>query len=187
MKIRRYISEGLILSAWLATLIACASTRRPESELLRDLDSTSPSVVCDALQALEKEYPNSATARPAIVAKLDDPRERVRRKAARVLGATATRLDDVETAKVVVLLSSRNVDAVLDGLKALRGTANASSVPAIVPLLLHPDRYVKRDACRTLAVIGDKSLVPAIEPLLGNPDHEVAEDARVAITRLQGK
>ena len=186
MQIRRFAIHGFLFAAVVTFFAACSSTR-PESELLRDLDSPHAGVVCDALQALEKQYPGSAAARPKIVAKLDDPRVEVRRKAARVLGAMGTRLDDAETAKVVVLLSSQNVDTVIDGLKALRGTGNASAVPAIVPLLAHPNRYVKRDACRTLAVLGDRSVVPAIEPLVGNPDHEVDEDARLAIARLREK
>lgn len=185
MPTRRFVAAGLVVAAVVA-LCACASTR-PESELLRNLDSPSAGVVCDALQALEKQYPGSAAARPKIVAKLDDSREEVRRKAARVLGSMGTRLDDAETAKVVVLLSSRDVDTVIDGLKALRGTANASAVPAIVPLLKHSNRYVKRDACRTLAVLGDRSVIPAIQPLVGDRDHEVDEDARLAIARIREK
>ena len=186
MKIRRFAVEGLVFSAVVAVLASCASTR-PESELLRDLNSPSANVVCDALQGLEKRYPDSDAARTQIIARLDDPREEVRRKAARVLGAIGVRLDDGQTAKVVALLSSPDGDAVIDGLKALRGTGNASAVPAILPLLRHSDRYVKRDACRTLAVLGDRSIVPAIEPLANHPDHEVAEDARLAIARLQQK
>src|SRR5512135_2535270 len=85
MPTRRFVAAGFVFAAVVA-LSACASTR-PESELLRDLDSPSAGVVCDALQALEKQYPGSAAARPKIVAKLDDSREEVRRKAARVLGS----------------------------------------------------------------------------------------------------
>ena len=186
MKIRSLSVAGAILPALAVLSISCASSRS-ESEFLRDLNSSSTNTVCDALQGLEKRYPDSAAARERIVAKLDDPREEVRRKAARVLGAIGVRLDDEQTGKVVGLLSSRDVDAVIDGLKALRGTGNASAVPAIVPLLTSSNRYVKRDACRTLAILGDRSVIPAIEPLANHPDHEIAEDARRAIARLQGK
>ncbi len=186
MQIHRLLLGGFRFAAIVVLFASCASTR-PESELLRDLDSPSAGVVCDALQALEKQYPGSPTARPKIVARLDDSREEVRRKAARVLGAMGTRLDDAGTAKVAALLSSRDVDAVIDGLKALRGIGNPSATAAIVPLLQHPNRYVKRDACRTLAVLGDRTLVPAIEPLVGNPDREIDEDARLAIARLKDK
>lgn len=186
MKIRSLSARVLFLSGLVALFVSCASSR-PESELLRKLNSSSTNAVCDALQSLEKQYPNSAAAREQIIAKLDDPREEVRRKAARVLGSIGVRLDDEQTARVAVLLSSRDVEAVIDGLKALRGTGNASAVPAILPLLKHPNRYVTRDACRTLAVLGDKSIVPAIEPLANHRDHEIAEDARRAIARLQEK
>ena len=44
----------------------------------------------------------------------------------------------------------------MEGLKALRGLKAQSTIPKIVTLLKHADPNVKRDACRTLAVLGDK-------------------------------
>ena len=48
-------------------------------------------------------------------------------------------------------------------------------------------RAAKRDACRTLAVLGDKSVVPSIEPLLKYPDLNVQKDAMDAIALLKAK
>jgi hypothetical protein len=49
------------------------------------------------------------------------------------------------------------------------------------------NQHVQRDACRTLAVLGDKSTVPSIEPLLKNSNAEVVQDAQAAIAVLQNK
>jgi HEAT repeat protein len=72
-------------------------------------------------------------------------------------------------------------------LKALRGLDAPSAVPEITPLLNHPNSHIVRDACRTLAVIGDKSLIPQIEPLLKNPEPAVQKDAQDAIVALKAK
>ena len=138
-----------------------------------------------ALQGLEKEYPESPTAHAAVASKLKDPREKVVRKAARVLGAIHAPVDRKILADITPLLKSPNKDAVIDGLKALRGLDSKSTIPEILPLLSSPDENIKRDACRTLAEIGDASLVPKIEPLLNDPNKKVQEDARNAISRLK--
>jgi hypothetical protein len=46
---------------------------------------------------------------------------------------------------------------------------------------------VVRDACRTLAVLGNKDVIPLIEPLLNSPDSKVKKDAQDAITTLRSK
>ena len=75
----------------------------------------------------------------------------------------------------------------MQALKALRGLKAESTVPKIVPLLQNPDQNIKRDACRTLAVIGGKDNVKDIEPLLKDPDKAVVEDAQKAIAALNIK
>ena len=57
----------------------------------------------------------------------------------------------------------------------------------MLPLLSNPDENIKRDTCRTLAVVGDASLVPKIEPLLSDPNKKVQEDARDAIAALKNR
>ena len=44
-----------------------------------------------------------------------------------------------------------------------------------------------RDACRTLAVLGNKSLIPDIKPLLQVPDLAVQKDAADAISIFERK
>jgi HEAT repeat protein len=61
------------------------------------------------------------------------------------------------------------------------------TIPKIVTLLKYPDANVKRDACRTLAVIADKSVVPDIQPLLQDPEPAVVKDANDAIFTLNAK
>lgn len=63
----------------------------------------------------------------------------------------------------------------------------AGSVPEILPFLKNSNAYLMRDACRTLAVIGNDGLIPQIEPLLTNPDTKVRKDAQDAITALRSK
>jgi HEAT repeat protein len=56
-----------------------------------------------------------------------------------------------------------------------------------MPLLNSPTPNVIRDACRTLAVLGNKDLVPSIEPLLKHADKKVQADAQDAIYKLKQK
>ena len=44
-------------------------------------------------------------------------------------------------------------------------------------MLQNPNKNVVRDACRTLAVLGDKSLIPTLKPLLEVSDLAVQKDA----------
>ena len=75
----------------------------------------------------------------------------------------------------------------MDGLIALRGLKAQAVVPQIVPFLKHSNSYVIRDACRTLAVLGNKDLIPSIEPLLNHSDPKVKQDAQDAIYKLRSK
>jgi len=158
-----------------------------EASLIADLSSSKQGTVTDALAKLEKEYPNSTKAQDAIKKLLADPRPKVARKAARVLGAIHAPVNQTDINHICALLKSSNVDEVTDGLKALRGLNAPSAVPEILPVLKSPTPNLVRDACRTLAVLGDKSLIPTIEPLLNDPNPKVQKDARDAIFALKAK
>jgi HEAT repeat protein len=183
----------MIRRALLFTVIAlfAASTalasKKTEEEWIAQLASADEGKVTSALQGLEKEYPESPKARAKIISMLKDPREKVQRKAARVLGAINAKVDAKVLADITPLLKSTNKDAVVDGLKALRGLDAASTVPQILPLLSSPDENIKRDACRTLADIADPSVISRIEPLLSDANKKVQEDARTAIAKLKMK
>ena len=71
--------------------------------------------------------------------------------------------------------------------KSLRGIRGYKTVADILPLLHHSHLNVIRDACRTLAALGNKTNIPAIEPLLKHADKEVRKDAQDAITILSAK
>jgi hypothetical protein len=60
-------------------------------------------------------------------------------------------------------------------------------VSQITPSLTHPNTHVVRDACRTLAVLGNKESIPSIEPLLKHVEPAVRKDAQDAITSLRSK
>jgi len=170
-----------------AVSVPALASQKTEEELIALLNSPDEGKVTGALQDLEKGYPQSKTAQAAVVSKLKDPREKVQRKAARVLGAIHAPVDRKILADITPLLKSSNKDAVIDGLKALRGLDSKSTIPEILPLLKSPDENIKRDSCRTLAEIGDASLVPKIEPLLNDTNKKVQEDARDAISRLKAR
>ncbi|MEP6662825.1 MAG: HEAT repeat domain-containing protein [Verrucomicrobiota bacterium] len=169
------------------SLPAHARPEKTEEQLIHDLDSAKEGDVADALQKLEKQFPTSKTMLPAIKKKLDDSRPKVRRKAARVLGAIHAPVDKDDVKKIDALLKSSDAQEITDGLKALRGLEAPSAVPDILPLLKHPTPNIKRDACRTLAVLGDKSNVKDIEPLLQDPVPAVQADAQDAIFKLKAK
>jgi HEAT repeat protein len=185
-RLARAFAVPLLFAAISLSFPALAS-KKTEEELIAQLASTDEGKVTSALQGLEKEYPDSPTARAKVIAMLKDPREKVQRKAARVLGALNAKVDAKVLADITPLLKSTNKDAVVDGLKALRGLEAASTVPQILPLLASPDENIKRDACRTLAEIGSPAVIGKIEPLLADPNKKVQEDARVAIDKLKLK
>jgi HEAT repeat protein len=144
--------------------------------------------VTAALQKLEKQYPTSTKAIPAIKKLLADSRPEVRRKSARVLGVLHAEVSETEVKQICGLLKGSQPAEVIDGLKSLRGLKSANSaIPEILPLLKHQHPNVIRDACRTLAVLGNKDLVPSIEPLLNHPNAAVKKDAQDAIFALRAK
>jgi HEAT repeat protein len=167
-----------------AVLFAAAPS---EEALIADLASPKEGVVTDALQKLEKNYPTSTNAFSAIKKLLTDPRSKVQRKAARVLGVLHAPVDKTDLDNICKLLRASEKREIMDGLIALRGLKAENAIPEILPLLDNPDSNVKRDACRTLAVLGDKSLIPKLEPLLSSPEPAVKKDAADAIYILKQK
>src|SRR5262245_8717315 len=66
---------------------------KTEDQYIADLSSPKEAEVTEALLKLEKLYPNSTKALPKIKSLLTDSRSKVRRKAARVLGAMHAEVD----------------------------------------------------------------------------------------------
>lgn len=181
------ICKHLFVGAFIFTLaLPLFAGTKSEDELLADLASPKARVVINALQNLEKSYPTDVNAQTRIKTLLTDDRPTVKRKAARVLGAINADVSNDDITKIATLLAG-NKDDMEDGLKALRGLKAASAIPQITPLLQNPDNNIKRDACRTLAVLGDKSQIPDIKPLLTFPDLAVQKDAADAIAILKEK
>ncbi|HVU26410.1 MAG TPA: HEAT repeat domain-containing protein [Verrucomicrobiae bacterium] len=182
----KILTVSLLLALAGFTLPAFAA-EKSEDQLITDLSSPKESVVTSALQHLEKQYPTSTKALPAIKKLLGDSRDKVARKAARVLGSLHAQVSADDVAAICKLLKSSDTDTVIDGLKSLRGLNATSAVPEIVPLLKNPTVNIVRDACRTLAVLGDKSTIPSIEPLLKSSDPKIQKDAMDAIDALKRK
>src|SRR5262249_45514686 len=150
-----------------------------------------------ALDRLPKWYPYSTNAvavikeilvRRAPVLSPYEPQNIVTRKAARALGNYHATLTPDEL-KVIYefFMAPHDPDSIMDGLKALRGMHVPEAVPQILPMLRDPNTHVVRDACRTLAVIGNRDVIPYIQPLLAHPSGDVRADAKDAIAKLQVK
>src|SRR5215472_9295102 len=128
------------------TLASPLSAReKTEDELIAELASPNADKVAEAMQHLEKQYPTSTKAFPTIKKLLADPREKVRRKAARVLGALHAEVDEANLKDICALLKSSKNEEIIDGLKSLRGLKAASTIPEILPLLKHSHPNVIRD------------------------------------------
>jgi HEAT repeat protein len=181
------VAALLSLVIGVAAFPTMAAPPKSEEQLVQDLSSAKDTVVVDAMQHLEKEYPTSATGIPVIKKLLADPREKVRRKAARVLGSLHVEVSDTDLKNIAEMFKAKDKGEVMDALKSLRGLKAQSLVPEIVALLNNPDKNILRDSCRTLGVLGNKSVIPSIEPLLKHPDPAVQKDAQDAIFALKGK
>jgi HEAT repeat protein len=181
---------GMLVLAFIAVTLSPLSLQaapKSEDELITDLGSTKDSAVISALQSVEKYYPTTTKALPAMKKLLADPRDKVKRKAARVLGVIHADVDETDIQNICELLKSSDKHVIMDGLISLRGLKAPSAIPQILPLLDNPDANVKRDSMRTLAVLGDSSLIPKIQPLLTYPDLAVQKDAADAISILKEK
>ena len=164
-----------------------AAKLKTEDELIAELAGPNEDKVADAMLKLEKQFPTSTKAFPEIKKLLKDPREKVRRKAARVLGALHAEVSETDLKNITAMFKATDPQEVMDALKSLRGLKAESTLPEIVPLLQNPNVGVIRDACRTLAVLGNKSHIAAIEPLLNHADAKVKKDAQDAIFALKAK
>jgi len=164
---------------------------KTEAQLIEQLEpANSAGTITDAIGQLEAMHGADASCTnsiPALKHLLADPREPVRRKAARVLGVFHAPLDDADIKLVCAQLRASDWREVQSGLKALRDLHTSSAVPDILPCLKHPNPFVARDACRTLAVVATKDVIPAIEPLVNSPDPAVRKDAQDAIATLNAR
>ena len=181
------IALALGVLAFTTSTSHAAPKVRTEEELITALSSAKEKDVINALQEIEKQYPDSVKSQTAVKSLLADNRIKVRAKAARVLGQVHAEVSEADLKNICELLKSTDKYEIIDGLKALRGLKAKSTIPQITPLLTHADKNVMRDSCRTLAVLGDKSLIPKIKPLLENSDVAVQKDAADAIAILNAK
>ena len=183
----KWVFAGALLLSFFATTASVSAAPQTEDQLIAELASPDGDKVEKALLTLEKQYPTGTKALPEMKRLLTDSREKVRRKAARVLGVLHAEVSDTDLKNISALLKSPTPGEVMDGLKSLRGLKAESTIPDILPLLQDKTVGVVRDACRTLAVLGNKDLIPKIEPLLKHADAKVKADAQDAIFKLKAK
>lgn len=164
-----------------------AKPKLTEDQLIAELSGSNPDKVAAAMQQLEKEHPTSTKYHPKLKEMLSDPREKVRRKAGRVLGALHAEVSEADLKKITAMLKASEPNEVIDALKSLRGLEAKSTIPEILPLLQHSTVNVVRDALRTLATLGNKSNVADAEPLLKHANPAVQKDAMDAIHTLKSK
>jgi HEAT repeat protein len=187
-KVCRRMFIGVSVLALLAT--APSMKAATEDQLIANLSSSDEGKVTSAMRHLKEQYRGSTKALPAMKKLLTDSRLKVRERAAGTLGVFHADVSEEDVKAICALLKEPSAGANMEGIKALRGvqgSAVARAVPEILPFLKNSNAYLMRDACRTLAVIGNKGLIPQIEPLLTNPDKKVSKDAQDAITALQSK
>ncbi len=177
----------LIVAAVFATALPLLAGKMTEEQVLAGLDSTKEKEAITALQHFEEEHSTSAPCLAKVKGLLADSRPLVREKAARVLGATHAEVSEADLKNIAALLNGADKREVMQGLKALRGLKAQSVAPQLLPLLQNADNNIKRDACRTLAVIGDANMIKDLEPLLKSSDKAVVEDASKAIAALKNK
>jgi HEAT repeat protein len=181
----------------LASYSSSAAPSKSEADLIYMLKSPNYKDVIDALDRLPKWYPYSTNAVAVIkeilvlrapVYSPYEPKNIVTRKAARALGNYHATLTPDELKVIYELfMAPHDPDSIMDGLKALRGMHAPEAVPQILPMLRDPNTHVVRDACRTLAVLGNRDIIPYIQPLLAHPAGDVRADAKDAIAKLQVK
>ena len=169
------------------TLPAAPKKELTEDELITELAGPNEDKVANAMLQLEKRFPTSTKGFPAMKNLLADSREKVRRKAARVLGILHAEVSEADLKNITAMFKTTNPLEALDALKSLRGLKAKSTLPEIVALLKNDHPGIVRDALRTLAILGDKSQVAAIEPLLQHSDKKVQKDAQDAIFALKNK
>jgi HEAT repeat protein len=185
--INRSVTIWMVLLAVLVLTFPAQAKPETEDELIADLSSRNEDKVVETLLALEKQYPTSTKAFPTMKKLLTDSRQKVRRKAARVLGVLHAEVDDQNLNDICAMLKASDAREQMDALISLRGLKAQSKIPEITPLLNSPTPNVVRDACRTLAELGNKELIPSIEPLLKHADKRVQTDAQDAIYKLKAK
>lgn len=164
-----------------------AKPKLTEDQLINELSGSNPDKVADAMLQLERNYPTSTKYHPKVKELLTDPREKVRRKAGRVLGALHAEVSQTDLQNIAAMLKASEPNEVIDALKSLRGLEANSTIPEILPLLKHSTVNVVRDALRTLAVLGNESNVSDVEPLLQHSDPKVQKDAMDAMHTLKSK
>ena len=97
-----------------------------------------------------------------------------------MLGALQAEVDATDLKHICAMFKGPDPQEVMAALKALGGMKAGSIGPEILPLLKNANLGFVRDACRTLAVLGNKSNVAALAPLLKNADAKVQKDAQDA-------
>jgi HEAT repeat protein len=185
--LRKRIFLGLIFTATVVASTSLMAAQKTEEQLIADLDNPNPDKVASTMLAIEKQYPTSTKTLPKIKSLLKDNRPKVRRKAARVLGALHAEVDQENLKDIVAIVKSNDPDEAMDGLKALRGLKAADVLPDVKACFENKTPNVVRDALRTTATLGKKSDIPSIEPLLKHLDPKVQKDAQDAIYALQNK
>lgn len=184
---RRFIIGLAVAALTFATWTTHAAKAKTEDELIADLAAPKESVVTGAMLKLEKEFPTSTKWQPEIKKMLTDPREAIRRKAGRVLGAVHAEVSDADLKNITAMFKGSNPQEVMDALKSLRGLKAQSALPEILPLLQNAHPGIVRDALRTVATLGDKSHLPQVEALLNHADAKVKKDAQDAAFTLKSK
>jgi len=127
--------------------------------------------------------------RPSLPAKLNEESKAV--VPMQPPSATTNIITDPAVEKLCEMLEQDNPGKVKDALKKLRDKkleSNASqAIPKILPCLTDSKPDVVREACRTLAIIGNQDAVPALLPLLTNERPDIVREACRTLAAIGNK
>src|SRR5215510_3073034 len=99
---------GMIIASVLAIASPLLAKEKSEDDLIAELSNPNADKVAEAMLQLEKKYPTSTKAFPELKKLLTDPREKVRRKAGRVLGALHADVDSQNLKDICAMLKATN-------------------------------------------------------------------------------
>jgi HEAT repeat protein len=142
------------LDAWLPEAPAPAAGARSLAELVHALDDPAPAVRAAAAAALEKQGAAARTAGPPLLARLADPDENVRLRAADALVSIGPSPEWLAPLQTLLAHEAGSVRAAAARVVAAMGPAAADAVDSLVAALEPPDEAVAAEVAQALGRIG---------------------------------
>jgi HEAT repeat protein len=121
------------------------------------------------------------TAIEKLINSLSNPDERVRKRAARILGELGS---NVAVDPLIKKLEDPNERVRTNAAKALYKIGDKRAINSLVNRLNDPCPHVRGASLEALGKLGNPSLIKKLVPMLDDPDDRVKHDAIKSLTRL---